>query len=263
MYDLSIVLPTCNRGRLLEKCLSSIISGTSCSYEIIIVDGASTDSTQSTLTEAQHDLGERLKIIREPQREGFVRAANKGFRAATGRNLTWLNDDARVLPGTLDAAVQQIDQAPPDVAFVAMFHAWHSPRNVAYELQVENRTYRLCHVRGTLYANFPVGKRETFEKLGYFDERYFVAAADPDLSLKAWCAGMKVVPAYGTMIDHDELSDLRRQIDNEQYRADNEKLFAKWLLPPKSEVNDFDPLRPCTCRGLREPASADRPAVAA
>ena len=73
---------------------------------------------------------------------------------------------------------------------------------------------------------------------------------------------MKIIPAYGTMIDHDELSDLRRQDDNVQYRADNEKLFAKWLLPPKSEVNDFSPTQPCTCRGLRE-VSEPRHAVAA
>ena len=33
-------------------------------------------------------------MIREEQRQGFVRAANKGFRAAAGRNMIWLNDDA-------------------------------------------------------------------------------------------------------------------------------------------------------------------------
>jgi GT2 family glycosyltransferase len=263
MRDLSIVLPTCNRGRLLEKCIASIVAGTKCSYEIIVVDGASTDSTQATLTEASHDLGDRLKVIREEQREGFVRAANKGFRAAAGKYLTWLNDDARIQPGTLDAAIYQLEHAGPDVAFVAMFHAWHSPRNVSYELEHNGHVYRLCHVRGTLYANFPVGLRSTYEKLGYFDERYFVAAADPDLSLKAWHAGMKILPAYGTMIDHDELSDLRRQDDNEQYRADNEKLFAKWDLPAKNtQTNDFVPMQPCTLRGLRE-ASVPQHRVAA
>jgi GT2 family glycosyltransferase len=255
MYDLSIVLPTCNRGRLLEKCIASIVAGTQCSFEIIVVDGASSDSTAQTLTEAGHDLGTRLKVIRESQREGFVRAANKGFRAAVGRHLTWLNDDARVRPGTLDAAVHQMDNAPKGVAFVAMFHAWHSMRNVAYELHQDGRTYRLCHVRGTLYANFPVGRRETFERLGYFDERYFVAGADPDLSLKAWDAGMSVAPGYGTMIDHDEFSDLRRVADTERYRDDNEKLFAKWNLPEKNLLrNEFDAATPCTLLGLREPA---------
>ena len=128
MVELSIVLPTCNRGRLLEKCISSIVSGTKAAFELIVVDGASNDTTTATLTEAGYDLGDRLKVIREEKREGFVRAANKGFRAATGRYLTWLNDDARIHPGTLDAAIEQLAHSPPDVAFVAMFHAWHSPK---------------------------------------------------------------------------------------------------------------------------------------
>src|SRR5438132_5219022 len=119
MFDLSIVLPTCNRAALLEKTLAAIASGTRCNYEILVVDGASHDATNLVLNEARSTLGERLRIIREDYREGFVRAANKGFRAASGRNLTWLNDDARPLRGALDHAVEQIDEASTDVAFVA------------------------------------------------------------------------------------------------------------------------------------------------
>src|SRR5439155_26631752 len=136
-------LPTCNRAALLEITLASIVAGTQCSYEIVVVDGTSHDATNLVLNEARATLGERLRIIREDYREGFVRAANKGFRAATGRNLTWLNDDARPLPGALDRAVEQIDQAGDEVAFVAMFHRWHYTRNVAYETISRNIVYRL------------------------------------------------------------------------------------------------------------------------
>src|SRR5437660_1606844 len=109
MFDLSIVLPTCNRGRLLEKTLAAIEAQTRCSHEVIVVDGASTDPTAAVLTEAKHDMGDRLVVIREEQREGFVKAVNKGFKAARGRNLTWLNDDARPLAQALDRAVAQLD----------------------------------------------------------------------------------------------------------------------------------------------------------
>src|SRR5439155_16498159 len=128
-----------------------------CSFELIVVDGASTDNTASVLLAAKEDLGDRLRVIIEERREGFVRATNRGFRAATGRNLTWLNDDAWPIGPSLDIAVQQIDALEQDVAFVALFHRWHSRWNIAYETQRENRKYQLCHVRGTLYANFPVG----------------------------------------------------------------------------------------------------------
>jgi GT2 family glycosyltransferase len=253
MLELSIILPTCNRAALLEKCLASISSGVRCEHEIIIVDGASTDHTPDVLADATRQLGQdRVRVITEPQREGFVKATNKGFRAARGRNMIWLNDDARPLPGALDLAVEQIDAAPPDVAFIALFHRWHSTWNVAYETEHRGRVYRLCHIRGTLYANFPLGRRETYEQLGYFDERYYVCAADPDLSLKAWHAGMSVVPAWSAMIDHDEVQDERRTSDSVRAWDDNELLFDKWDLPPRNPYrNDFDPAQPCTLRGLR------------
>jgi GT2 family glycosyltransferase len=257
MFDLSIVLPTCNRAPLLAKAIESIASTTTCNYELIVVDGASTDDTAGVLLAAKDDLGDRLRVIVEDKREGFVRGTNKGFRAATGRNLTWINDDARPIGESLDIAVQQIDSSGPDVGFVAMFHRWHSRWNIAYETQVANRKFQLCHIRGTLYANFPVGRRETYQKLGLFDERYYVCAADPDLSLKAWHAGMQVVPAFGAIIDHDEVEDDRRSADSSRGQEDNARLFAKWSLPPKNTLrNDFDPARPCTLIGINSGAMA-------
>ena len=152
----------------------------------------------------------------------------------------------------LDRAVAQMDSESADVGFVAMFHHWHSQKNIAYETTFRGQTYRLCHVRGTLYANFPVGKTATYQKLGYFDERYYVCAADPDLSLAAWNAGLRIVPAYGAVIDHEELVDRRRQHDTTRGDEDNAKMFAKWDLPERNLIhNNFDPAQPCTLRGLR------------
>ncbi|HVT87480.1 MAG TPA: glycosyltransferase [Tepidisphaeraceae bacterium] len=253
MLELSIILPTCNRAALLERSLASIEAGVRCEHEIIVVDGASTDQTKDVLSDAQRKLGARLQVIREPKREGFVKAANKGFRAAQGKNMTWLNDDARPLPGSLDAAIEQLDSQPDNVAFVAMFHRWNSTKNVAYETDHRGRTYRLCHVRGTLYANFPMGRRETYERLDYFDERFYICGADPDLSLKAWYSGMSIVPAIGAIIDHDEVEDARRVEDSAQAKHDNDALFEKWELPPRNPYrNDFDPKNPCTLRILRD-----------
>jgi GT2 family glycosyltransferase len=256
-FDLSVILPTCDRAPLLERALAAVTFNTGCRHEIIVVDGASTDHTPQVCERAKHSLGDRLKVIREEKREGFVRAVNKGLRAATGRNITWLNDDARPLPEALDRAVHQIDHEPADTAFVALFHRWNSTRNVAYETLYNTHLYRLCHVRGTLYANFPVGRRETYARLDYLDERFYFFGGDPDLSLKAWHAGLRVVPAYGALLDHEQHEDGRRAADAGAGSEDNARLFAKWRLPEKNmQFNDFNPDRPCTLQGLREATSA-------
>jgi GT2 family glycosyltransferase len=258
MIDLSLILPTCNRGALMSRCIESVAATVRCDWELIVVDGASGDDTWDRLLRHHRDLGDRLKVIREPARRGFVAAMNEGFLHARGRNMAWLNDDARPLPGALDDAVVQVDRSPADVAFLAMFHRWHSPRNVAYQTVVGGHAYSLCHVRGTLYANFPIGRREMFDQLGHLDAAYRFCAADPDLSLKAWFAGYRVEPAWGVCLDHDETQDERRNDDAPHMRADNERLFAKWELPPKSPFkNDFDPTRPCTLRGMNQVEPSD------
>ncbi len=252
MIDLSIILPTCNRDSLLERNIQTIMSTVQCNWEMVVIDGASTDNTWPILLRYQQQLGDKLHIIREEKRRGFVKAMNQGFLSAKGRNMMWLNDDARPLPGAIDQAVNMIDSAPADVAFLAMFHRWSSTRNVAYQAHANNTTYSLCHIRGTLYANFPMGRRAIYDELGYFDEQFVFCGADPDLSLKAWHAGYRVEPAWGVCIDHDEHEDERRKEDSPQLQADNVRLFNKWDLPPKNQYkNDFDPARPCTLRGLK------------
>ena len=208
------------------------------------------------MTRARHRLRDRLQIIREEQRQGFTKAVNRGFHAATGRFLTWLNDDARPMYGTLDEAIGQMQAAKADVGLLALFHRWQGTRNVAYEMSLSGKLFRLLHVRGTLYANFGLGRRETFASLGFFDERYFIKGCDPDFSLKVWHSGLKIEPAYMTAIDHDELMDARRDADEGRGKTDNEFLFAKWDLPEKSRnQNEFDPSHPCTLRGRRDAAA--------
>jgi GT2 family glycosyltransferase len=257
MKDLSIVIPTCRRAVLLEQCLDSIERGTHCDYEVVVVDGASTDGTPAVLKAASGRLRERLVVIREEQREGFTKAINKGFRAAAGRCLAWLNDDARPTAGSFDQALQQMNSAKADVGLLALFHAWNGTRSVAYETRVAGRVYRILHLHGTLIANFGLGRRETFASLGYFDEQFFIYGADPDFSLKVWNAGMKVEPAYMTAIDHDEHLDARRDADADAGARDTQRLFAKWNLPEGNAArNDFDPAHPCTLRGRRDQAAA-------
>ncbi|HQY88021.1 MAG TPA: glycosyltransferase family 2 protein, partial [Tepidisphaeraceae bacterium] len=90
MPDLSIILPTCNRAEHLLNTIMEIERRTHIDFELIVVDGASTDSTSDVLQLAHSILGNHLRVIREPKREGFVRAVNKGFRAATSPFITWI-----------------------------------------------------------------------------------------------------------------------------------------------------------------------------
>lgn len=224
----SIVIPTFNRFGRLKRCVETIRDNVTHPSEVIVVDGGSADGTRQWLSE-QGDL----RVILESQREGAVRAFNKGFRTATGHYLMWLNDDAFPLPGAVEGAVAMIERADlDDVGMVAFYHNWQSERNVLDRVDRDGETYELCHVRGYPYANFGLLRRSLLQRIGYADERFYFFGFDPDLSLKVQVnEGLKVIGCRRSLIHHDEHHDERKLADLAKGEEDNAKLFAKWRLP--------------------------------
>ena len=227
-HIVSIVVPTCNRLECLKRCIDEIRRNVTCPNEVIVVDGCSVDGTREWLA-GRGDL----RIILEAKREGAVRAFNKGFRAATGRYVMWLNDDAYPLPGSVEAAVAMIERPDlADVGMVAFYHNWHSERNVLDRIEHNGETFELCHVRGYPYANFGLIRRSLLERVGFADERFYFFGFDPDLSLKLQLEeDLSVLGCRQALIHHDEHHDQRKLADLVRGEEDNAKLFAKWDLP--------------------------------
>ena len=235
----SVVVPTFNRFSRLRRCIDNIRQCVTTPHEIIVVDGTSTDGSREWLRD-QSDL----HVILESRREGAVRAFNKGFRAAAGEFVTWLNDDAYYLPGAVEAAVATLKRTEPaGVGMVAFYHGWHSERNVLDTVHVEGGTYSLCHVRGTPYANFGLLRRTLLAEVGYADERFHFFGFDPDLSLTLqFVKGLKVVGCRDAIVGHDELHDDRKLGDLPQGDEDNRRLFEKWpQLPDRDAYPDPAP----------------------
>ncbi|NOT02078.1 MAG: glycosyltransferase family 2 protein [Phycisphaerales bacterium] len=232
----SIVIPTYNRLDRLAHTLSRIRTNVTTPHEIIIVDGGSTDGTREFLADANG-----LRVILEPRREGAVRAFNRGFRAALGTYVMWLNDDAHPLPGGVEAAVAFIERFD-HVGMVAFYHDWNRDRNVLDSVEHDGMRYSIYNVRGYPYANFGLLRRTLLQQIGYADERYYFFAFDPDMALKIQLhAGLKVVGCRDALVHHDEYHDDRKWADLSVGQDDNAKLFAKWNLPAPNTYPDPAP----------------------
>jgi GT2 family glycosyltransferase len=220
----SIIIPTLGRPDALVRCLNSIRETVDLPHEVLCVTPA-TDAPTIAVAEA---AGARMVL--EPNRGGFVRAANLGFRAARGRWLLQLNDDCRLLPHSVGNAIRFLSvPAHAGVGQAAFFHDTPVTRNVHQQLDLDGRTFRVLHVRGLCYANFGLVRRELSERLGHYDERFRMYGADPDFSLKVWHdAGLEVRPCPGALVEHDELVDERAASERPGQSADNQRLFAKW-----------------------------------
>jgi glycosyltransferase involved in cell wall biosynthesis len=102
---ISVVSCSYNQGRFLGRTIDSVLAQDYPNLEHLVVDGMSTDETPRVLARYGH-----LRVIREPDR-GQADAINKGFRAATGDVLGFLNSDDTLEPGALLRVAGEIDPA--------------------------------------------------------------------------------------------------------------------------------------------------------
>ncbi|WP_345993128.1 glycosyltransferase [Sulfurimonas sp. HSL-1716] len=98
---ISVIIPTYNRARVLEKCIESLCSSqgvSKASYEIIVVDNASTDDTKERVGRVQR-IHDSIDIFYkyEPV-AGLLSARHSGAKTARGEILTFIDDDVTVDP---------------------------------------------------------------------------------------------------------------------------------------------------------------------
>ena len=86
----SIVMPTCNRAALLRAALDSVLAQEFTDYEIIVVDGGSTDETPALLAA----LGTRVKVVEQREKQGPGQPATPV--AARQRANTWRSSTATI-----------------------------------------------------------------------------------------------------------------------------------------------------------------------
>ena len=109
----SIVTPSFNQDRYIEKTIQSVLSQDYPQIEYMIVDGGSTDSTANLIRKYE----DRLAWWVSEKDNGQTDAINKGFARAKGGILAWINSDDTYEPGAVTAAVNYL-QEHPDVGMV-------------------------------------------------------------------------------------------------------------------------------------------------
>ena len=101
-----------NAASLLAGALTSLKQQTFKDFNVVVVDGASTDGTLEILDEAAKELP--LRIVSEPDRS-LADAFAKGLRRATGDIVGMLCADERYYSNTLEQVVQWFDTDPSAV----------------------------------------------------------------------------------------------------------------------------------------------------
>jgi len=98
----SIVMPSFNQSNYVDAALNSVFSQNYRNWEILFVDGGSTDNTMKIIEKYR----DRLAYCVSESDKGQSDALNKGFSNATGDIFTWLNTDDLLLPDALSEVVK-------------------------------------------------------------------------------------------------------------------------------------------------------------
>ena len=99
----SVVIPTHNRGYCIERAIHSVLNQTWHNLELIIVDDASTDNTESVVGNISDN---RLRYIKLEKNGGANHARNVGIQHANGNYVAFNDSDDEWLPKKLEKQIQ-------------------------------------------------------------------------------------------------------------------------------------------------------------
>ncbi|MFH0953795.1 MAG: glycosyltransferase family 2 protein [Verrucomicrobiota bacterium] len=192
--DVSVSIVTYNSASTIRACLDSVLEQAGVASEIIVVDNKSTDHTLEVL----RAYGDRVRVIASPQNTGFGAGHNLAARhASASRYQLVLNPDARLTQKDgLKRLVDWMD-AHPECGLCGMRimkdGRWvppkmHYPGARHVPLDCSPGPGEIAWVVG---AGMMI-RRAAFDKIGGFDEEFFLYGEETDLCLRLRKAGYAI-----------------------------------------------------------------------
>ncbi len=200
----SVIVPNWNGLRFIGMCLDSLKLSTFDAFEVIVIDNGSVDGSRELMEEKYP----WIRLIKLPKNMGFAIACNRGIQAAKGKYICLLNNDIEVEPDWLTELYQGMERHPEcgmgttkmmfldqrDVFYNTgdLFHAWSAgggrgqgEKDVG-QYEDEDYVFGAC-------AGAGIYRRELFDRVGIFDEDFFIFAEDVDLNMRSQLQGFQTV----------------------------------------------------------------------
>ena len=223
----SIVTPSFNQGRYIGEALESVRRQNWPNVEHLVMDGGSKDNTVETLRQCSRQNGwSHLRWSSKPDR-GQAHALNKGFAAATGDIVGWLNSDDRYLAGCFERVASAFEQHPQtDVLYgdYRFIDQDGSARRTRREIEF-SRFILLYHRVLYIPTTSTFFRRRIFEQGHFLDDRlhyamdaeYFLRLARSGFQfrhLRAVLADFRFQPQSKTCTSaHKQLEEKRRLME--------------------------------------------------
>ena len=166
----SVIIPVYNVERLLPRCLDSVVAQTLRDIEIICVDDGSPDRSADILQRyASQD--DRIRVISQENR-GLGGARNRGFDAATGEYILYVDSDDRIDPDCCEKLYAAAVETGADVACCSIrkirpsYEKWTVRYDRMQTVSDVQEKFRTCCCPPDFYVMNKLMRREMLLRLG-------------------------------------------------------------------------------------------------
>ncbi len=221
---LDIIIVNWNAGINLLKAVNAVLGSSFQDYTIYLIDNASTDDSIGLIPK-----NDKINIIKNTYNKGFSAACNQGIQVGSGEYILFLNPDTIINKETLYMSISYLSShldvtilgckqlnvsgkinksctrfptfmtAFTDVIGLSkVFPNYFQPSTMMKDWDHRESRY-VDQVMGSYFLL----RRSTIQKVGMFDERFFVYYEDLDLSKRVIDAGGKVFYNAEIVIYHE------------------------------------------------------------
>lgn len=185
--EVSVVIPVFNQSHLTEQCLNSLLKNSSSRLEIIVINNASVDNTESLLKDFELKFSSKnipFYVHNNKENVGFGRAMNQGARVAKGKYVALLNNDTWLMKGWDLSLISSIEKYNAQMVCPYFYEGKFDEENLTQRAKtfIEKNKNSKTKEWGSILMFFNL---ESFKELGMFDEDYFVTYEDDDLRFRA------------------------------------------------------------------------------
>lgn len=211
---IDVVIINWNSGDYLQKCIQSIFSTDNRNFvtKVFIIDNNSSDLSLQKIR-----LNDKTEIVRNKENRGFAKACNQGFKLCSAPYILLLNPDTQLLDTTLEDCIAfMIKKTDIDILGCQLLN---DDGNVGYSCSrfpsatgiffdatglskmapsifkpgiiMTDWDHKESRLVDQVMGAFMFFRKSIFEKVGYFDEQFFVYYEEVDFSKRLAALGGK------------------------------------------------------------------------
>jgi glycosyltransferase involved in cell wall biosynthesis len=223
---ISVITVCKNAGKTLENTIKSVLSQTYQNIEYIVIDGNSSDDTMDILKKYRS----RISRLISEEDGGIYQAMNKGIKVSTGDIIIFMNSgdifyDKSVVENILSKWPSGTDIVYGDVFLV-------NEKKIKHQSNVGKPFFmydNICHQSMFI-------KRDCFRKVGFFNEKYKIAA-DFDWLIRGIFEYNLVIKYIGTVVSCYQGGGISS--DKEKFKIEHQETLTKYFNPLDILFNKF------------------------